>query len=132
MGHTALDESRKSIRSPYEPNSSTEFAHIIAEVSERMVEAMEIDPERTFCWLRRITAVLELREGQAALYWYFMLQTGDYAALTQSMSVIGKRSSRSKQAVQQELERATEDLVRLFPAMAEAIHELRRSVKRYV
>ena len=122
MGHTTLDEGRKDIHSPYQANGSTQFAQIIAEVSERMVEAMETDPERAFCWLRRITAVLELRDGQAALYWYFMLQTGDYAALTQSMSAIGKRSSRTKQAVQQELERATEDLVRLFPAMAEAIH----------
>jgi hypothetical protein len=132
MGHSTLDEASKSIVSPYVANQSTELARIFAEISERMIEAIECDPDHAYCWIRRLAAVLSRQEGPATLYWYFMLQTGDYAALTESLSAIGKRSARSKQAVQQELERATDDLVRIFPAMASAIHELRRSVKKYV
>jgi hypothetical protein len=109
----------------------TTLARIMAEVAERLVEAWHENPTKTFRWFKRAAGLLELTEGRAALYWYLRMQTGDLSSLTDSFASIGSGRCRSKQAVQQELERATDDIVRTYPVLASVIHELRRSTKDY-
>lgn len=112
--------------------SGGEFARLVGEICERLVELRELDSDKANRWLSRICAIRTLPHGDACLAWYLHMQTGDMAALTVSMRDVGGRHCRSKQAVQQELERASSEISSAFPEMAAAIHELRRSLKDYV
>lgn len=133
MSHSRLNESVAC--RPIEHASAPEFERLVAEVCARLVEMWELNHARTFKWLRRVLAISQLQGevgyGEPALYWYLLLQSGDYAAITDSLTAMGARNNRTKQAVQQEMERATDDLVRLYPELAKAMHELRASIRSY-
>jgi hypothetical protein len=65
-------------------------------------------------------------ESTEALWLYLRLSTGDLSQVTTSFSELGKKRRRSKQAEQQETERALKVITRHFPELAGAINELKK------
>jgi len=129
MSHAHYNE--QSLAQPLQVGQAPHYERIVGEVCARLVELWLLNPTKTYRWLQRLEALMQLERGRDALFWYLFLQSGDFAALTDSLSVIGAQRWRSKQAVQQELARACADIVGLFPELTEAIRDMRRSVRDY-
>ena len=65
-------------------------------------------------------------ESTEAVWLYLRLSTGDLAELTTSFSELGKKRNRTKQAEQQETERAMLVVARHFPELKEALLQLKK------
>jgi hypothetical protein len=102
-------------------------AAIAGEIASRFVEWAEVRsrPE-VEKYVRRMAGLLNDPSGPAGFWIYTRLVTGDLTAITMSYSEIGDAGSRSKQAVQQELERALATIHNHYPELQKAITELRR------
>jgi len=108
---------------PLQPNLTTnpwaqlerpKRAELVGEIAERLIEWRELgrmgaDPEST-----------------EAIWLYLRLSTGDLGQLTRSFTELGKKHNRTKQAEQQETERALGVIARHFPELAGAINDLKK------
>lgn len=109
------------------PAERSEEALIIGEICERITELAEMSSStraRTAKWLMRVAALFADRESTDAGWLYLRLSTGDLSQLTSSFSEMGGARHRTKQAEQQEQERALKVIARHFPELQSAIVEL--------
>jgi hypothetical protein len=108
---------------------TTEEHAIICEICERLVEWSEITTrEHVRSWLSRIATMAGDSECPNAVWLYLRLSTGDLSQLTASFAELGSARHMSKQAEQQESERAMRVIVRQLPHLADAMRELQRAV----
>lgn len=102
----------------------TEEAAIHAEIAERIIELREIVGEnRTVGFFQRMCSVWEV---EPPAFWMVQrLLTGDLSQITISYTAMGKEQNKSKQAVQQEIERIIAAVRPHFPEVANAIVQMR-------
>jgi hypothetical protein len=60
------------------------------------------------------------------MWLYLRLSTGDLGQITTSFTELGRKRNRTKQAEQQETERALAVIARHFPELAGAINDLKK------
>ena len=105
-------------------NRSAE-ASIHAEIAERILELRElVGWKRTYGFFNKLRVIFETDH---AAYWICLrIMTGDLSEINMSYSEQGKRDARSKQAAQQEIERAIMAIRPIYPEVADAIVQIRR------
>lgn len=102
----------------------SEEAAIWAEIATRLLEVKEVtSAHRASTMISKLHALSVVHPE--ALWIVVSLLTGDLSQITKSYASIGKSSGRTKQAVQQELERVIAYLQLHFPNLAIAIIQLR-------
>lgn len=121
---------------PLQPNLTTnpwaemerpKRAELGGEIAARLVEWSEMDGRRrVHRWLTQLATMGGDPESTEALWLYLRLSTGDLSQLTTSFRELGKKRRRSKQAEQQETERALKVITRHFPELAGAINDLKK------
>lgn len=104
-----------------------EEAAIHAEIAERVLELRElVGPMRTVGFFEKTLAIFKCKPAGPAAYWALMhLLTGDLSEITRSYTEQGKEGARSKQAVQQEMERIIITIRPHFAELAAVIVQLR-------
>ncbi len=107
--------------------SRGEEAAIHAEIAERVLELRElVGPMRTIGFFEKTLTIFKCKPAGPAAYWALMhLLTGDLSEITRSYTEQGKEGARSKQAVQQEMERIIITIRPHFAELAAAITQLR-------
>lgn len=102
-------------------------AVLVGEICERFVEWSEdCGRRRVHSWLSRVATLACDPESTEAVWLFLRLSTGDLSELTASFSELGADHHRSKQAQQQETERAMRVILRHFPELAKQIDLLKR------
>ena len=105
----------------------SERAGIVGEICERLQEWSELDSRsRVHSWLCRLATLGGDAESTEALWMYLRISTGDLSQVSASFSELGATHHRSKQAEQQETERALRVIQRHFPELAHELQELTR------
>ena len=105
----------------------SEEAVLMGEIAERLCEWAELrGRDRPARWLMRVSALAADRDSLLAWQTYMRLASGDRHQLTASFSEMGAARAASKQAEQQEQERALLVIKRHFPELGAAIDELMR------
>lgn len=109
------------------PTDRSERATLVGEISERLIEWRQIDgPKRVHSWLSRLATLGGDAESKDALWLYLRMSTGDLSQLTASFTELGAQSHCTKQAKQQEHERALRVIARHFPELARELQQLTR------
>lgn len=122
MRFTPLDQSHADI--PHHDSERSEEAAIIAEIARHFLELREKKSEsRSAAFLNRLHSIHQVEP--AALWVVLRLLTGDLDEITRSYSDMGKENARSKQAIQQEMERVIIAIDRHWPRLSAAIIQLR-------
>lgn len=122
MKTVPLSEARGYVQP--EQTQASEEARLYAEIAERLIELVNSTSiARVNKWLC-VLAQLQQRDHEAEL-WFLRFQTGDAAWLTLPYSVIGAQTNRSKQAVEQSLQRALPHIAEVRPELASAIAKYR-------
>lgn len=121
---------------PLQPNLTTnpwaqlerpKRAELVGEIAERLIEWRELEtPERVHRWIYNLGRMGADPESTEAIWLYLRLSTGDLGQLTRSFTELGKKHNRTKQAEQQETERALGVIARHFPELAGAINDLKK------
>ena len=75
-------------------------------------------------WLCRLATIGGDADSSEALWLYLRISSGDLSQLTASFSELGAVRHRTKQAEQQEMERAVAVIQRHFPERAAALQSL--------
>lgn len=118
------------VENPWGEVQRSKRAELMAEIAERLIEWKELEsPERVHSWLTRVATLGGDPESSGAVWYYLRIATGDLGQLTASFSELGASRHCTKQAEQQETERAMRVIGRHFPEVAKALSELQR-VKR--
>lgn len=105
-----------------EPQAKPSPAQLAAEIAARLVEWAEIASQSAVSdWLKRLALIH--RADPPALWLYLAWQTGDSARIAASFEEQGDRDAKSRQAVQQQAERAFAALKRVAPELAQAMRE---------
>ena len=105
----------------------SEEAVLMGEIAERLVEWADLrGRDRPARWLMRVSALAADRDSLLAWQTYMRLASGDAGQLTASFSQMGAARAASKQAEQQEQERALRVIARHFPELRAAVDELLR------
>lgn len=106
-------------------DNRSEEASIHAEIAERILELKElVGFKRAYGFFEKLRVIFETDH---AAYWICLrIMTGDLSQINLSYSEQGKRDARSKQAAQQELERAIVAIRGVYPEVANAIVDIRR------
>jgi hypothetical protein len=100
-------------------------AAIMGEICERLVEWSEMRSRReVHSWLCRLATIGGDADSSEALWLYLRISSGDLSQLTASFSELGAVRHRTKQAEQQEMERAVAVIQRHFPELAAALQSL--------
>jgi hypothetical protein len=103
----------------------SERAAIMGEICERLVEWSEMRSRReVHSWLCRLATIGGDADSSEALWLYLRISSGDLSQLTASFSELGAVRHRTKQAEQQEMERAVAVIQRHFPELAAALQSL--------
>jgi hypothetical protein len=77
-------------------------------------------------WIMSLATIASDDESTEAVWLYLRISTGDLGELTASYSELGKKRNRTKQAQQQETERAMRVIARHKPQLAKHLGELLR------
>lgn len=102
----------------------SEEAAIVAEMATRFIELKEATSAHRAATLISKLHALSICHPEA-LWLVMSLLTGDLSEITRSYRDIGKDAGKSKQAVQQSIERSISAINTHFPKLAIAIIELR-------
>lgn len=121
---------------PLQPNLTTnpwadmerpKRAELVGEISERLVEWSEVEGRRrVHRWITQVARMGGDPESTEAMWLYLRLSTGDLGQITTSFTELGRKRNRTKQAEQQETERALAVIARHFPELAGAINDLKK------
>jgi hypothetical protein len=112
---------------PWQEMKRSKRAELLGEIAERIIEWAEIEGRpKVHRWLLRVAVMAGDPESTEAVWLYLRLSTGDLAELTTSFSELGKKRNRTKQAEQQETERAMLVVARHFPELKEALLQLKK------
>lgn len=99
-------------------------AAIVGEIARHLLELRETySASKTSQLIHKFAAIHAVEP--AALWVVLRLLTGDLNEITRSYADIGKENHRTKQAIQQELERVISALELHWPHLAKAIIQLR-------
>lgn len=102
----------------------TEESAITGEVAAHLIDlATHSSKTKVIQWIIKLSNIA--KEEPAAFWILINIWSGDLHELTRSYAEQGKRDSRSKQACQQEMERALRVIHRLYPEVAKAIQDMR-------
>jgi len=112
----------KTIQGVYQARSADEGA-IMCEISARIVELMDMPGIRIKSWIRLLNMLFMTSINVAWLY--ITIQTGDLKVITKSYKAMGDEEARTKQAVQQELEKTIQMMDKACPELSRAIVQLR-------
>lgn len=113
--------------SAYSGHERSERAAIVGEICERLIEWRDMDGrERVHSWLSRLSTLGGDHDSKDALWLYLRLATGDLSQLTMSFSELGLKHHDTKQAEQQEHEKAVAVIARHFPELAKELQFLTR------
>lgn len=105
-------------------------AELMGEICERLIEWAELENRETVHrWLTRIATLGGDPESQDAIWLYLRIGTGDLSQLTASFTELGSQRKKTKQAQQQEDERARLVIARHFPELHRALADLAK-IKR--
>jgi len=105
-------------------------AELMGEICERLIEWAELESRETVHrWITRIATLSGDPESREAVWLYLRIGTGDLSQLTASFSELGAQHTMTKQAQQQEDERARRVIGRHFPEVHRALADLAK-VKR--
>lgn len=97
-------------------------ALLVGEIAERLLEWSEAEGrERAARWLMRVATLASDHKSTDAWLLYLRLSTGDLGQITTSFAALGQARHRTKQAEQQEQERALRVIQRHFPELRTAI-----------
>ena len=103
-------------------------AELVGEIAERLIEWSELEGRpRVHRWISQVARMGGDPESTEAMWLYLRLSTGDLGELTSSFTELGKKRSRTKQAEQQETERAMAVIARHFPELEKALNDLKRA-----
>jgi predicted component of type VI protein secretion system len=102
----------------------SEEAAIVSEMAIRFIELKEATSAHRAASLISKLHALSVMHPEA-LWLVMALLTGDLSQITRSYADIGKESAKTKQAVQQSIERSIKAINTHFPNLAVAIIELR-------
>jgi len=98
---------------------------LVAEIAERLCEWRDMDgPRKVHSWLSRLATIGGDPESSEALWLYLRISTGDMSQLSASFTELGAQHHRTKQAEQQETERALRVIQRHFPEVARELKQL--------
>ena len=121
---------------PLQPNLTTnpwaemerpKRAELVGEISERLVEWSEVEGRRrVHRWITQVARMGGDPESTEAMWLYLRLSTGDLGQITTSFTELGRKRNRTKQAEQQETERALAVIARHFSELAGAINDLKK------
>jgi hypothetical protein len=121
---------------PLTPNLTTnpwaeferpERAKVVGEICERLIEWSELEGRRkVHRWINQVGVMGCDPESTEAMWLYLRLSTGDVGQITTSFTELGRKRNRTKQAEQQETERALAVIARHFPELAGAINDLKK------
>lgn len=101
-------------------------AVIVGEICERLIEwSDDKGRRRVYSWLSRVATLAGDPESTEALWLFLRIHTGDLSEITASFSELGAIHHRSKQAQQQETERAMRVIIRHFPEVAKQLESLK-------
>lgn len=102
----------------------SEEAAIVGEIARHLLELREhVSAKRSAGLIGKLHAIHKAEND--ALWFVLRLLTGDLSEITRSYTDIGKENHRSKQAVQQSLERAIIALELHWPEVAKTVIQLR-------
>lgn len=114
-------------REVYPPSDRSLRATLVGEISERLLEWAESRTRKeVHSWLCRLATIGGDKDSTEALWLYLRVSTGDLAQLSASFTDLGAVHHRSKQAEQQEMERAIHVIGRHFPELATQLQALTR------
>ena len=112
---------------PYEGQERSLRSQLVGEICERLIEWSEVeDREKVKLWIMSLATIASDDESTEAVWLYLRISTGDLGELTASYSELGKKRNRTKQAQQQETERAMRVIARHKPQLAKHLGELLR------
>lgn len=113
--------------SPYDGQERSQRSQLVGEICERLIEWSELEGrEKVKLWLMSLATIAADDESTEAIWLYLRISTGDLGQLTASYSELGKKRNRTKQAQQQETERAMRVISRHKPQLAIHLAELLR------
>lgn len=107
-----------------------EEAAIAGEIARHLLEYSETTSKsRCVMLIQKLGTLAAL--DPPTLFFTLRLLSGDLSEVTRSYSDLGKESGRSKQAVQQEIERSLAKLRLYFPELEQALVSLRQITAHY-
>lgn len=108
----------------HQGGARSEEAAIHGEIAERILELKKlVGPMRTVGLFQKMMSIWQV---EPAAFWVVTrLLTGDLSEITMSYTAQGKELGRSKQAVQQEMERVIIAIRPHYPLLADTIIQLR-------
>ena len=113
---------------PWQELERPKRAELVGEIAERLIEWSELEGRpRVHRWISQVARMGGDPESTEAMWLYLRLSTGDLGELTSSFTELGKKRSRTKQAEQQETERAMAVIARHFPELEKALNDLKRA-----
>lgn len=112
---------------PWQELKRSKRAELVGEIAERLIEWSELDGrKKVHRWMLQVGRMGTDEESTEAMWLYLRLSTGDLGELTRSFTELGKKRTRTKQAEQQETERAMTVIARHLPEVEKAVLDLKR------
>lgn len=113
--------------SAYEGQERSLRSQLVGEICERLIEWSEVENrEKVKLWIMSLATIASDDESTEAVWLYLRISTGDLGQLTASYSELGRQRNRTKQAQQQETERAMRVIAKHKPQLAKHLAELLR------
>lgn len=111
-----------------EPSHAIERGEAMAikgEIAVRLIELCEATSrDHVTIFISKLHAVASLHEREA-IWVLLRLMSGDLSEITKPYEETGRERSTSKQAVQQQMERVLQQIIRFYPEAGRVITELR-------